>query len=351
MSQLLHTIGSIQKLLFAVEEEWGPLSPSESRVLRVLELCDLDSVVGAPRRGWRGRPEHDRRLIARAFVAMKVLNLPTRRRLLDWLEASPSLRRICGWERRSEIPNESTFSRAFAQFAEDSVPNRVHEALVRLHYEGRLVGHVSRDSTAIPAREKAVGRLESDKARQKKPKRLEQQAAGMSLDQMLSDLPTACDKGCKRNSRGNMEWWRGYKLHIDWGDGEMPLSCILTSASVHDSQVAIPLAEMTRTRVVSLYDLMDSAYDSEIIRRHSISLMHVPIIESNKRNRGLAKLPFNPAQSRRYQQRTTAERGAARLKDDYGARFLRVRGPTKVLAELMFGVLALAAEQLLRLAT
>lgn len=32
----------------------------------------------------------------------------------------------------------------------------------------------------------------------------------------------------------------------------------LTAASVHDSQVAIPLATMTASRVTSLYDLMDS---------------------------------------------------------------------------------------------
>ena len=38
------------------------------------------------------------------------------------------------------------------------------------------------------------------------------------------------------------------------------------SASVHDSQVAIPLMKMTSDRVESLYELMDSAYDAELIR-------------------------------------------------------------------------------------
>ncbi len=28
-----------------------------------------------------------------------------------------ALRRVCGWERRSQIPSPATFSRAFAQFA------------------------------------------------------------------------------------------------------------------------------------------------------------------------------------------------------------------------------------------
>ena len=35
------------------------------------------------------------------------------------------------------------------------------------------------------------------------------------------------------------------------------MSAILTSASVHDSPVAIPLAQMTDQRVRSLYDLME----------------------------------------------------------------------------------------------
>jgi len=53
--------------------------------------------------------------------------------------------------------------------------------------------------------------------------------------------------------------WRGYKLHLDVADGQIPISGILTAASLHDSQVAIPLATMTAQRVTSLYDVMDTA--------------------------------------------------------------------------------------------
>ena len=84
------------------------------------------------------------------------------------------------------------------------------------------------------------------------------------LDQMLADLPTACDVGSKKNSKGYKETWIGYKLHLDVACGQIPVSCVLTSASVHDSQVAIPLMTMTGARVSYLYDLMDAAYE----RRH-----------------------------------------------------------------------------------
>ncbi len=56
---------------------------------------------------------------------------------------------------------------------------------------------------------------------------------------------------------------------------------MLTAASVHDSQVAIPLATITAWRVTNLYDLMDSAYDVAAIKQHSRDLNHVPIIDIN----------------------------------------------------------------------
>jgi hypothetical protein len=52
--------------------------------------------------------------------------------------------------------------------------------------------------------------------------------------------------------------------------------------------------------------------------------------------------------SRTYRERSTVERVNARIKDDFGARASHVRGHAKVLAHLMFGVLALTAEQLMR---
>jgi hypothetical protein len=100
---------------------------------------------------------------------------------------------------------------------------------------------------------------------------------------MLSELPKGCDVGTKKNSKGYKESWIGYKLHIDASDGDIPISCILTSASVHDSQVAIPLAHLSKSRVTNLYDLMDSAYDAPEIREISRELGHVPLIDVNPR--------------------------------------------------------------------
>ena len=137
---------------------------------------------------------------------------------------------------------------------------------------------------------------------------------------MLEDLPKSCDIGMKKNAKGLVGKWIGYKLHIDTADGGIPIGCVLTSASTHDSQVAIPLGTLTAGRVENLYDLMDSAYDSIEIWAHSISLGHKPIIAVNPRGsvdmkealklekRARRTLGLFFPEEDRYAERSTAER-------------------------------------------
>jgi len=70
----------------------------------------------------------------------------------------------------------------------------------------------------------------------------------MPLKSMLEDIPTTSDVGSKRNSKGHTTTWMGYKLHIDAADGGISIRCLLSSASMHDSQAAIPLAEISHQR-------------------------------------------------------------------------------------------------------
>ena len=122
---------------------------------------------------------------------------------------------------------------------------------------------------------------------------------------------------------------------------------MLTSASLHDSQVAIPLSQMTASRLTNLYDLMDSAYDCAALRNTSLKLGHVPIIERLERGKGL--VPMAPHEAQRYKGRTASERVNGRLKDEFGGRFIRVRGHAKVMAHLMFGLIVLTVDQVIRL--
>jgi hypothetical protein len=178
----------------------------------------------------------------------------------------------------------------------------------------------------------------------------------MSLTAMLAELPKNCSIGVKTSSQGYQHYWRGYKLHLDVADGQIPISAVLTGASVHDSQVAIPLATMSSQRVTYCYELMDAAYDAQHIREHSREMGHVPIVdppERGGRNKSTilphTQREFSWAEADRYKERTMIERVNGRLKDEFGARFIRVRGAAKVMAHLMFGVLALTVDQILRL--
>ena len=177
----------------------------------------------------------------------------------------------------------------------------------------------------------------------------------MEADVALAELPRFCDRGFKKDTDGNDYWWRGYKAHIVWADGMIPLCCVTTTASLHDSQGVIPMMKQVSQKVTSLYDLMDSAYDSVIIREVSLSLSHVPIIGKNSRRKAiLPKLTRFPpwyectAEHLRYRERSNAERGNSRLKDSFGLSFVRVRGGEKVHLHIQMGVLALFADQLLK---
>jgi Transposase DDE domain/Transposase domain (DUF772) len=376
----------LQDTLFGLVEEHtgGPLSEKAKLLAAVLDILPLTRQLPCAR-GWRGRPSKDRLALASAFVAKAVHGLQTTRQLLDRLRVDRQLRLLCGWSSVRQVPHESTFSRAFQEFAETELPQRLHEALVLETQKGRLVGHISRDSTAVEAREYFAPKRKPKKVKTSKKRgrpRPGQSAAPsdnrllrqltQTLPEMLRELPTGCDIGSKLSSKGHQQYWRGYKLHIDVADGGLPINCLLTSASLHDSQAAIPLATVTAQRVTSLYDIMDAAYDAKAIAQHSRGLGHVPVIAPNgapvpvpkrvqESQRGYDKRrkpvtqsnrkrpPLTPAEQQRYQLRSMSESVNSRLKDEFGARSVRVRGAVKVMAHLMFGVLALTVDQWLKL--
>lgn len=377
-----------QQLFPQLEAAVGPLTPHLKLLASVISLVPLGRLLTAGRAS-TGRPSKDRAALATAFVAKAILNLPTTRDLIERLHVDQALHQFCGWRSPLAIPHESKFSRAFAEFAASELPQQLHAAVIESTQRPRLVGHIARDSTAIEARErvpealmeqKRAAKIEKKKKKAKRSKsqrlkgafsrvkarergtRLKQQRQ-QKLPTMLANLPQQCDIGAKKNSQGNEQYWRGYKLHIDVADGQLPISAVLTSASVHDSQVAIPLMTMTTQRVDYLYELMDSAYDAEHIHGQSRDLNHVPIIAIHGR-RGTKKpsqmpkvFPVTPtpeltwAEQERYKTRTMSERVNARLKDEFGASHLRVRGAVKAMAHLMFGVLALTVDQWLRMQT
>jgi len=349
----------VQQALFQVQECLPPLSEQQRRVVLVLEVVRIEEQVPAGCLQWLGRRRADRRALARAFVVKACLNLPTTKMLIERLRVDRTLRQLCGWEQGRQVPSEATFSRAFAEFAAMGLGDRVHADRVKEYLEEEVVWHVARDSTEIEAREKPAvkpktvrrkygrGRPRKGEVRPPKPAKRMARQYTQSAAEALAELPKGCAVGTKQNAKGHKHHWVGYKFHVDVGDGELPLAAVTTAASVHDSQVAIPLMKMTAARVRSWYQLMDSAYDAAPIYRMSQELGHVAIIEANPR-RGQPR-ELEPDRKRRYGKRSQAERFNSRLKDNCGGRFIRVRGHPKVHAHLMFGLLVIFAEALLNL--
>jgi len=159
-----------------------------------------------------GRKRKDRTSIAKAFMAKAVYNFETTDILLEYLHGCKNLRRLCGWEYSWNVPSKATFSRAFAEFANGNLTQTVHEAMVKQHCGDKLAGHISRDSTAIEAREKPAKKKASVKQPKRKPgrprkgeivppkppKRLDLQPT-RTLDNNLIDLPSKCNVGTKKN--------------------------------------------------------------------------------------------------------------------------------------------------------
>jgi transposase len=348
---------SLQRNLFPeFEETIAPQTQKHLQVIVVIDMLDCDRFLPYESAYPVGRPRQDRAALLRAFIAKAVLGLSTTCALIDRLRVDIVLRRICGFN--GKLPCAATFSNAFAEFAASNILSSIHEALVSEVFSNRIVGHVSRDSTMIEGREKPQakpvaedsddtlkpkrGRPKKGEGKQpKEPTRLQAQQ-NMTVAKMLLDLPKSCDVGGKTNSAGNPEWCVGYKLHLDVDDNGIPLTAIVTSASTHDSQVAIPLEAITNHRVKSLYTLMDAAYNSELIEKAVNNAGKIAIIDP-KKPRGGIKIDLDPAKKLRYRIRTTVERTNATIKDDFGGRNVRVRGHAKVTAHLMLGIVAMSA--------
>jgi len=417
MSKLKERIAAIwvrvnQTLFPLIEATFSePLTETLYDLIVILEFLRVEEVLcRVEQHGQVGAPLADRAPLLRAFIAKAELKIATNKGLYDRLRVDGALRRLCGWEApplpppplrrgltRAEIPvqaqrtgkrrhakhrvpSEATFSRAFAAFAKAGVLDQVHAQRVQEYMGEQLWEHGAYDGTAISAQERPAPKPPKPptepkpKGRRKKgaeppapppPTRLQWQRTTADLAAVLAELPTACAKSGKKNSKGDTEWWVGYKMSLLTVDGDIPVAALTTSASMHDSGAAIPLLRVARQRGLTiLFDLMDAAYDAPEIHEESRELGHVPIIDINRRSAAkkaeeerLARLDFSRLdveralvdtdRRRRFKARTAAERVNSRLKDAPANRFVRLRGHPKVHAQLMCSVLVIFAKALL----
>jgi len=380
LSKMWNKILNLESTLFpALKEELRleELSTKEAKLIKILDFAEIEKsitvvkVTNTPR---------DREEMARAFIAKSVYNLQTTRDLIDRLHIDRTLRMLCGWRYKTDIPSEAKFSRVFKELSDLKIAEKTHEKFVKEYLSNELFFYNATDATKVPLREKAV-KVEKEKAKPKKrgrPKKgetrepikptiLKQQIEMKTIEEKLSLVSTNCGVGVKQNSKGNREVWIGGKLHISAVDGDIPITAFYSGANVHDSSVALPLMEETSNRVNYLYDLQDAGYDADIIREFSENLGHRPIIDINPKNSKALKEKIelikhekesfkfiNQHQSldkEHYNQRSMVERVNKYLKDDFGCDKIYYQGATKVASVLAFGILSVCIHQSLKLVT
>ncbi|MDP2819598.1 MAG: transposase [Polaromonas sp.] len=221
-----------------------------------------------------GQPEADRCALACAFLAKAVLDLKSTRALIERLQADSKLRRLCGFDLRHALPSEATFNRAFDEFARDELMQRVHARMIEDTLADRLLAHISRDSTAIEARESIAKKTmlkssqpsrKANAVARKKVKFAPAQSqvhwgasAARRLSKCFLNSILLGAIGTKKNAQGYKISWKGYKLHLDTACCGVPISA---------------------QRVDACYELMDAAYCSAVIREEIQAAGRVPLID------------------------------------------------------------------------
>jgi hypothetical protein len=289
----------------------------------------------------------------RSQFAKNYFQIETTAKLIERLKADPNLRLICGFEK---VPGRSSFSSVFEYLSSIVKLDDIVGEFAKEEFKDRIVYHSNRDSTAINAREKVIrkkkakgkkqhkkrGRpLKTEAKREKQPTEMQKQRVASS-EESLAALDKKCAYGCKKNSHGNVTFWKGYKLHLDISDCGFPITACVTGANVHDSMLAIPMEKITEQRVTFFYSLMDSAYDAKTIKDFIVSRQRIPIIDPNKRKNN-NRVPLDPAKQERYKIRSTVERANSHLKDNLIPKSIYVKGYSKVAFVLFSAVLCLAA--------
>ena len=251
---MLLRILNLESSLFPILKEelrLEELSHKEQKLIKILDFAQIEKNITVV--SITNTPKH-REEIARAFIAKSVYNMQTTRDLIDRLKNDRTLRVLCGWRYKSDIPSESKFSRVFKELSELQIAQKTHEQFVKEYLSDTVFLYNASDATKIPLREKPLkaekeeekpklkrGRPKKGETRKPiKPKKIKQQKEMQTLEEMLSLVSTQCGVGVKQNSKGNREVWIGGKLHISAVDGDIPITAFYSSANVHDSSVALP---------------------------------------------------------------------------------------------------------------
>ena len=170
-----------------------------------------------------GRPPVSKRILLKSFVLKTVFQIPSFRKLVDFLNQFSYFRTLCGF---TAVPHFSTFSRAARWFREEGF-DVLHNQLLE-----KIGSHYSKlafmDSTALRS--------------------------------------SLYDSQAKWSKSTRYKWYRGYKLHLCTSADGFILSYQFTTANVYDSVPAPDLLQSLTRKQIEMV-IADKAYDSKKIRK------------------------------------------------------------------------------------
>ena len=192
MKSIAQLLGDYQELFpFYWEYEkyfYEDLTDEHRLFLNCLTKIENNNICLSHHYSGRGRPTKNRAFIFRAFIAKAIFRIPTVKDLISRLKSDRNLKRICGYSYEDVIHSESTFYRVFSAYVESQIVSLFHDDIIKTHLSTELIGHISRDSTAIKSRETPIN---TKKSVMKKTKR---KRGRPKKDETVEKIPSNIEK-------------------------------------------------------------------------------------------------------------------------------------------------------------
>ena len=147
LSKMWHKVINLESTLFPALQESLRLeafSHKEQKLIKILDFAQIEENVTVVN---ITNPPKDREEIARAFIAKSVYNIQTTRDLIDRLHIDRTLRILCGWRYKSDIPSESKFSRVFKELSKQAVAQKTHEKFIATYLKEKIFFYNAKESS------------------------------------------------------------------------------------------------------------------------------------------------------------------------------------------------------------
>ena len=200
--------------------EHAPVQEIESTLEMLFRYLDQLSI---PEKAYvTGRPPVPRRVLLKSFVLKTVFQIPSLRKLVNFLKQFSYFRNLCGF---TQVPHISTFSRTANWFRKEGFDVLHHQLLEIIGNRYSKLAFM--DSTALRS--------------------------------------SLYDSQARWSKSTRYKWYWGYKLHLCVSADGLILSYQFTTANVYDSVPAPSLLRSLPQKQVEMI-VADKAYDSKKIR-------------------------------------------------------------------------------------